>query len=164
MANPGDETTIINVKSVSAAAWEKAKKAANKQGETMGAWLTRAITQLANREDEHPREFPPVKPAANHAPVRPGTMTAAEVAHMMQGMAALVAATGRTPPKPITARAYRLADDLFRHEMGLPPNPVRLAGLAKKQSLLENGKASEAPAADPESLHHWDQLKARKSE
>src|ERR1700754_1971710 len=101
MANPGEETTIINVKSVSAAAWEKAKKAANKQGETMGAWLTRAVTQLADREAEQPREFPPVKPAAN--PPRPGTMAASEVAHMMQAMAALAAATGRPPPKPITA-------------------------------------------------------------
>jgi len=50
-------------------------------------------------------------------------------------------------------RFREAVDDLFRSEMGLPPNPVRLAGLAKKQALLENGKASEepeAPAAAPE--------------
>jgi hypothetical protein len=161
MANPGEETTIINVKSVSAAAWEKAKKAATKQGETLGEWLSRAITQVADREAEQPRELPPVKPS------RPGTMPASEVSHMMQAMAALAAATGRPPPKAITARAYRLADDLFRSEMGLPPNPVRLSGLARRQSLLENGKASEepaVPAASPEALLHWDTLKSRQSE
>ena len=43
-------TTIINVKAVPAEAWEAAKRAANRRGQTMGEWLGNACTQQANRE------------------------------------------------------------------------------------------------------------------
>jgi len=58
MDNPDDKRITINVKGVSEKAWETAKKAALKQNETMGSWLSRAIPHLANLE-AGPREFPP---------------------------------------------------------------------------------------------------------
>jgi len=43
-------TTIINVKGMPADAWEQAKRAANRRGQTMGEWLGNACQQQANRE------------------------------------------------------------------------------------------------------------------
>jgi hypothetical protein len=43
-------TTIINVKGMPVDAWEQAKRAANRRGQTMGEWLGNACTQQANRE------------------------------------------------------------------------------------------------------------------
>ena len=47
MGNLSDERTTINVKGMSVSSWERAKKAAGKQDESMGAWLTRAVEHLA---------------------------------------------------------------------------------------------------------------------
>ena len=144
-----DGKTTINVKAVSARAWERAKGAAVKQGETMGAWLSRAINQLADGE-AGPREFPPAR-VPPVEPVRPGPGLAAhgpasalvspgELADVMQGMAALAAATGVAPAKSSVRRAYGLADDLVRDARGIPRR-ARRDGKAGGQALLENGKA-----------------------
>ncbi len=143
MDNPDDEKTTINVKSVSAAAWERAKSSATKQGETMGAWLSRAINRLADSE-AGPREFPPslanpapemVKPDSPSVPVSP-----VDLATLMQGMASLASATGVPPAKADVRRAYGLADDLVRDARGIPRKP-RIVGKARGQSLLESSKA-----------------------
>jgi hypothetical protein len=159
MDNPDDEKTTINVKAVSARAWERAKSSAIKQGETMGAWLSRAINQLADAE-AGPREFPPVKPAAN-LPAEtgnPGPAAAPEaIAHafgaLLSGQAALVAATGIQPLKREVRLAHALVDALSRDMQGIdrlpPPKPRQSrsrGGKAAGQSLLGNGKA--APLLD----------------
>jgi len=143
MGNPLDERTTINVKGMSVSSWERAKNAAKRQDESMGAWLSRAAEHLANLEDG-PRELPPMAPG-NPAPEM-GNPTPAPVEGLgvlMQGMAALAAATGTTPAKADTRRLYALVDDQVRQARGLPPRPVRRrqGGLANGQSLLENGKA-----------------------
>ena len=148
MGNPSDERTTINVKGMSVSSWERAKKAAGKQDEGMGAWLTRAVEHLANLEDG-PREFPPMAPA-NPAPelgnptepVAPRAPVEG-LGQLMQGMAALAHATGTPPAKADTRRLYALVDDQVRQARGMPPRPVRRrqGGLAAGQSLLENGKA-----------------------
>lgn len=150
MGNPSDERTTINVKGMSVSSWERAKKSAAKQDESMGAWLTRAVEQLANLEDG-PREFPPMPPA-NPAPEsgNPPALAASGapveglgLGQLMQGMAALAAATGTPPARSDTRRLYALVDDQVRQARGMPPRPVRRrqGGLAAGQSLLENGKA-----------------------
>lgn len=144
MDNPEGDKTTINVKAVSARSWERAKASAIKQGQTMGAWLSRAIDQLADAE-AGPREFPPVKPAANPAvetgnPGQAPGMTAGELADLMRGVAALATASGTSPAKADLRRAYGLADELVREARGLPRKP-RPVGKAAGQSLLENGKA-----------------------
>jgi hypothetical protein len=45
-----DEKTIVNIKGVSKSAWERARQAANRSGESMGDWISRAANQLANLE------------------------------------------------------------------------------------------------------------------
>jgi hypothetical protein len=126
MANPDDEKTTINVKGVSAKAWERAKNAAKKQDETMGDWLSRAANHLADRE-AGPREFPPAL-QANLPPemVKPPSLTAPELAGLMQGMAALATATNIPPAKTDVRRAYALVDEHVREARGMPPRPVRL--------------------------------------
>ena len=144
MGNPLDERTTINVKSISVSAWERAKNAAKRQDESMGSWLSRASEHLANLEDG-PRELPPL--ASANPPPEMGNPTPAPVEGLgvlMQGMAALAAATGTAPAKADTRRLYALVDDQVRQARGLPPRPVRRrqGGLAGGQSLLENGKAT----------------------
>lgn len=143
MDNPSDDRVTINVKSVSAKSWERAKVAANKQGQTMGEWLSRAINQLANNE-AGPRELPAL-PAANFRPEtgNPGpsaAMSAGDLADMMRGLAALATASGTPPAKADIRRAYGLADDLVRDARGMPRKP-RPIGKAIGQSSLQNGKA-----------------------
>lgn len=145
MDNPDDRNTVINVKGVSVKAWERAKTAAAKQDETMGAWLSRAINQLVDRE-AGPREFPPV-PMANHRSemVKPPGLPAPELAELMQGMAALATATGTNPAKVDVRRAYAAVDDLVREARGMPPRPVRrIAGKAGGQALSLDGKAADS--------------------
>lgn len=50
MGNSSPDRTIINVKGMDAAAWEEAKRAANRRGETMGEWLSRACLAQARTE------------------------------------------------------------------------------------------------------------------
>lgn len=47
-----------------------------------------------------------------------------KLASLMQGMAALAAATGTTPAKADTRRLYGLVDEHVRQLRGLPPPPV----------------------------------------
>lgn len=144
-------TTIINVKAVSADAWSRAKNAANRQGEAMGVWLSRAIAQLADREAATPREFPPPhlsgqEPDQISSPQ--STMAAAELAGLMNAVSALAATTGTAPAKVLVRRAYALADDMVRDARGLPRKPLRL-GKAFRQALVEIGQ-SVPPTIQPE--------------
>ncbi len=158
MDNSGDERTTINVKGVLVKSWEQAKKAAHKQAQPMGVWLSRAADQLANLEDG-PREFPSLA-AANpelksgnlSGPFgNPETMTPEQVAMMMQGFAssmqamAALSAAGKPVPSGLR-RAFRLADDQMRAAQGLPPAPVRVQpvrhGKAAGKTSLVGGKAA----------------------
>ena len=136
MANPEDERTVINVKGVSVEAWEIAKKAANKQGEPMGTWLSRAARTQANLEDG-PRELPPL-PVANlgRNSGNPSLLPIEQLGALMQGMAALSAATGTPPAKGVTRRAYALVDDHIRDASGLRPGLFGFGRLVKRAGNL----------------------------
>lgn len=163
-ANPAN-TTTINVKAVDRDAWQRAKNAADKQDETMGVWLSRALNFRCDAESG-PREFLPTSisrpalPAANPPPqmANPAValQSAADVAAILQGLAAVAAATGAAG---VLASAVALADDMVRAARGMPPRPVRRGGKAPDRdghgrfvsvphdgkapgkALLESGKA-----------------------
>jgi hypothetical protein len=119
--NPEVKRTIINVKGMDAEQWERAKSAANRQDETMGEWLSRAVKHLADME-EGGREFGP------GAPVNPRqSMTPEQVAALMHATAALQVAAGKPVPLRSAAGLRAVADDLARAARGLPPKPVRTA-------------------------------------
>lgn len=50
MDKPDRPTTVINIQGIDVDAWQLAKVAAKRRGETMGEWLSRACAQQANRE------------------------------------------------------------------------------------------------------------------
>lgn len=142
------DRVTINVKAMSAHAWDRARAAATRQGETMGEWLSRAVTQLADREASAARELPPLaKPGPDLGRINPmpSPLAAADLADLMRSMGALAAASGTMPPKASVRLAYGLADALVRDAHGLPRKPSRI-GRAVGQSLLENGKAGSGPA------------------
>lgn len=118
MGNLEVKRTIINVKGMDAEQWERAKIAANRQDETMGGWLSRAVKQLADIE-EGGREFGP----SERAERRP--LTAEQVAALMQAAAQLALATGKPAPKSHAHGLRAVVDDLTRQARGLPPKPVK---------------------------------------
>ena len=146
MGNPDDGRTTINVKGVTREAWERARAAATKSGEAMGAWLSRAVDQLA-RLEAGPREFPPalaVKPTNNS-----GNPDAdARLIDLLTAAATLsTACGGKLSAVPgLTA----LCAERVRSARGLPPlaarRPPRRAVLASRigvddASGLNGGRA-----------------------
>lgn len=121
MDNPEVKRTIINVKGMDAEQWERAKTAANRQDETMGEWLSRAVKHLADME-EGGREFGPSERVSERKP-----LTAEQVAALMQAAAQLALATGKPAPKSHAHGLRAVVDDLTRQARGLPPKPVRTA-------------------------------------
>lgn len=153
MPKPDDAGRVtINVKSVSSYAWDRARAAATRQGETMGEWLSRAVTQLTDREASAARELPPARPRPDLGQINPMPvpLAAADLADLMRSMSALAAASGTLPLKASVRLAYGLADALVRDAHGLPRKLPRI-GKAIGQSLLENGEAASrsAPAQLP---------------
>lgn len=142
MANPNDVTTVINVKGVSVTAWDRARKMAQRNGETMGSWLSRAVSHLADMEDG-PREFPPgelVKQGGN-----PGQSISPEhLAGLMDALTRLSVATGVLPLKREVRLLQVTADATVREAQGLPPAPRRLPGKAGGKERSEKGKAGRA--------------------
>jgi hypothetical protein len=146
MGNPDEERTTINVKSVSVSAWERAKKAAAKQDDPMGVWLSRAAHHLADME-AGPREFPPAPPPPSASGPEPAErkLSATELAALMQASAAFSAATGVKPAVRDAQRLHATLDAMVREGTGQPPRTVRpprnapLIGKAEGQSLLESG-------------------------
>jgi hypothetical protein len=134
MGNPEVKRTIINVKGMDAEQWERAKLAANRQDETMGEWLSRAVKQLADME-EGGREFGP----GERTERKP--LTAEQVAALMQAAAQLALATGKPAPKSHAHGLRAVVDDLTRQARGLPPvkpranRPPRLG----QSKLIESG-------------------------
>jgi hypothetical protein len=137
MDNPDDEKTIVNIKGVLKRSWERTKIAADRNDETLGAWVSRALDQLADRETG-PREFPP---AANLAANPPADARLGRLFDVMQHVGTLSAATGQPPPKRTVSRLYRLADEWSRAQSGMPPKVIRGVGLANGKAGLETGKA-----------------------
>jgi hypothetical protein len=108
-------TTIVTIKGMPVDAWETAKSAALRSGETLGEWTARAIRQLADRERGE-RVFPPgqasqtedLADSSNSVSPPPSGPTAAELAELMQAVAAMAAATGVAVPAR-TARGFYMA-------------------------------------------------------
>jgi hypothetical protein len=137
MDNPDDEKTIVNIKSVFKRSWDRAKGAAERNDETLGTWVSRALDLLADRESG-PREIvPSVNPPANPTP-DPGLQ---QLFGMMRHLSDLAAATGQKPQKRTVSRLYSMVDAWSREQTGLGPKVINTSGLARGKAGLENGKA-----------------------
>ena len=130
MADPQVERTTITVKSVEAEAWIMARAAVARTGESMGAWLSRAIRQLAEGEkgvreilpDERPAVspgLPPVSPQFT-AEVFPAEALALLRDTMLAAHAVSVAA-GVPVPKGVATHSFALLSSHLRTARGMPP-------------------------------------------
>ena len=98
----------------------------------MGAWVSRALIDRVNLE-AGPREFPPEPANLDPKMANPSTLTVAHLhpgpgdvlGDLMQGMAALAAATGINPAKADIRRVYGLVDERVREARGMPPRQPR---------------------------------------
>jgi hypothetical protein len=123
------DKTIVNVKGISVPSWDRGKAAANRAGETMGSWLSRAIDQLADREAGQ-RYIPP------DAPANPPTVQRSEID--LREVAAVLVAMGQAGV-PVQTRVGSLVNAILYTRMR-EAHPARLrisGGLTEG----ENGKA-----------------------
>jgi hypothetical protein len=132
MRNPDKLTTTINVKGMSIEAWERAQICSQKQEQTRGVWLTRAVNHLAEIEEAAETGMAPAKPGNTPAKsgaiqAHPARMETAELQALMQSMAALAQATGIRPALAEIRRCYAAVDDRIRQDRGLAPRPIRTA-------------------------------------
>jgi hypothetical protein len=145
-ANPAYETTTVNVKSMPVDAWNMAKAASSKTGETLGEWLARAIRQLAERE-AGVREISPTKilakPQANLA--IPPSLSPGEVESLAQAMRLATEGAGVPLPKASARHVVALATQHLRAARGLPEPKPRV----RRQAI--EGKAAEINQAIPKS-------------
>lgn len=146
--NP-DERTIINVKSVKVRAWERGKSAANRAGETMGEWLTKAIETQVHLEAGR-RVFPPDKPEANPANLSPAPLPP-DLREIVDAIAA-VAGAGIPIQKHVVegVNAVLYAKLLEAASIDLQTVPQKAAGGGNRWRLLrrlkdyKNGKSGKA--------------------
>jgi hypothetical protein len=124
MANQTDETTIINVRGVSASLWKQAGDCAKKQDESLGVWLTRAIRDRVNIE-AGPRELPPLR-AVNNAPeIANHDASTVVVLDAMSRLLTSVIAGGERIQKRNVRETNRLLYTTLRQVQGLPITPQR---------------------------------------
>lgn len=115
MANPKDGLTTVNVKNVSEAEWERAKRCANRSDEVIGTWLSRAVKLLADMEESGGREFGPGEPTKPRRELSPE-----QVAALLQGVGATQSSRNRAAVELRT-----LAAGMAREALGMDPLPVR---------------------------------------
>ena len=138
-----DPRTVINVKAVSIAAWEKGKAAAAKADETMGTWLSRALNQLADREAGE-RYIPPAKP------VKPDAVPGVD----LHDVAAVLVAMGQANiqvQKRVAARVNGLLFAVLPPARLIPSLTAREKGKATAKNELS--EAPQQPAALLPSRH-----------
>jgi hypothetical protein len=151
MDNPDDEKTIINVKAVSVGSWERAKKAAVKNGETLGSWVSRACDQLANLEAGE-RYIPPAN-RSFAAPANPANLPALPPVDFSEVAAILVAMkeAGLPVQKRIGQHVNALLNNRLRDVRGMPEERPRGRPFQQINHGLtepENGKAVMHSVAD----------------
>jgi hypothetical protein len=104
MANQDDEKTIINVKGVSAKSWERAKAAANRRGETMAGWISRACDTVADLEAGD--ALMPPNPIANLDPKTANpALTPDQLTARLDALASLMQAAAAVKLAKLAARA-----------------------------------------------------------
>lgn len=125
MDTPADKAPMT-VKGMPVRARQRALKAAAKQDQSMAEWLTRAIDQLADREEGVRETFPdeagkPGKPLALPSPtvIPEGFLT--DLADTMRAAHAVSEASGIPIPKATVHHAYAVLANHLRFVRGLPP-------------------------------------------
>jgi hypothetical protein len=133
MDNPDPAKATVTIKAIEVEAWEMAKRAATKRGETQGEWVSHACRYVANLQSGD-EVRPPGKPD-NPAPVV--TPYAAE-AHAFAALLTACGAAGVTPSRDAMAKVNRLFVVL-----GARLPPTRKPRLTVSGQSLPGGKPQE---------------------
>jgi hypothetical protein len=165
--NPDEERTIINVKAVNVRSYEGAKKAANKAGETMGSWLSRAMDQLANLESGERYILPDNLANRSHglAVANPANLPALPPVDFREVAAIIMAMkeAGLPVQKRIGHHVNVLLNNRLREVRGMPQEKARgrQFGISHGLTEAENGKAGPAagPGADSAAMLASDESK-----
>lgn len=138
MDEPQIERTTITVKSVEVEAWAAAKASILRSGETMGAWVSRAIRQLAQREEGVREILPDERPAVSLGlpPVSvgfaPEVFPAEALTLLRETMLAAHAvsvASGVPVPKGVASHGFAVLASQLRIARGMPPIAPRRRAL-----------------------------------
>ena len=132
MVNPEDSRTTINVKSVRASAWERARKAAIQSGEAMGSWLSDTVDYRLDREGKT-EIIAPGLPGAN-LPADAGNpaISLPDLASVLTTMRALEVPIQKRVGRELNAMLY----DYLRSGRGLPGGK-EISGIGQSANLVE---------------------------
>lgn len=138
-----DDKAPMTVKAMPVRARQRALKAAAKQDQSMAEWLTRAIDQLADREEGARETFPdeavkPGKPPAlaelsSQVVIPPGFLT--DLIEVMRAAEATAVAAGVPVPKAVARHSYAILTARLRQVRGLPPVKPRQTRLQIGQTV-----------------------------
>jgi hypothetical protein len=142
-----DDKAAMTVKGMPVRARQRALKAANKQGQSMAEWLTRAIDQLADREEGARETFPDERanranPPAIVGAVSPAVIPPGFLSDLTEAMGAakgIADAAGVPVPKATARHAFAILTDHLRLVRGLGPVKPRQTRLEKGQTLSVDG-------------------------
>jgi hypothetical protein len=128
------ERTTVNVKGVLERSWERTKVAAQRRGETLGLWMSRAVEMQADREEG-------MSIADLMAPVV-GALTSEQLtarqlstAALLQGVAAMKASTGKATGKATVSLALASLEQRMIETEGAPAPRLRGKSLVKKPAV-----------------------------
>jgi hypothetical protein len=143
-----DDKAPMTVKGMPVRARQRALKAANKQGQSMAEWLTRAIDQLADREEGERETFPDERAnlPAIVGPVSPAVIPPGFLSDLTEAMGAakgIADAAGVPVPKATARHAFAILTDHLRLVRGLAPVKPRQTKPGKGQTLSVGQEAME---------------------
>jgi hypothetical protein len=144
MADEESDKAAWTIKSVPIETRKLAVACATKQGDTMAAWLVKAVRNQANLEAGE-RVLPPANQVNLPAVRLPAltdpavTVDMGELAELMQAAQAVAQAAGVPIPKATARHAIALTTAQLRAARGLPPKRPR-------QTSHENGQTIEVDA------------------
>ena len=124
-----DDKAPMTVKAMPVRVRQRALKAAAKQGQSMAEWLTRAIDQLADREEGERETFPDEAGKPGKLPALPSqpspvvipTSFLTDLIDAMRAAEAVAAASGVPVPKATAHHAFAILTNHLRKARGLPP-------------------------------------------
>jgi hypothetical protein len=142
------EAAPWTIKAVPVETRQKAVKAANADGQTVGQFLVEAVNLLVEKRAGN--LILPAGPDPTHNPLTPDQLTARimAVAALQQSTAAMKQASGRATGKLTLTRCLGSLDQHMIEAEGLPPRPPRtIAGKA-------NGQASTRTETAPATIEN----------
>jgi hypothetical protein len=140
-----DETAPMTIKAVPIAARKRAVEAAGRQDETMGEWMTRAITRQAEMEAGNAVLPPAIRQPGPEPDPAPPPLDLAGLGAALGAITGAYQAAGHKPPLALAREAKGLLEDHIRCLRGKPPRRQRPAPIGRIAGppVASNGALSD---------------------